>query len=177
MPKTVGQPVRFAIPVQKTHNNVITPITNPDAHLEMYQILPTEPGTTRLVDVSNQFGLTDAHGAGPGLPGCAHSENAVCGRRRSTSMATPSWTTSRSTTPRGPAVGATVDLVDQFHQELGVPVLQPRYFANPVVKVHNDVVTHIAHPNDFLVCYDIVPQTFTFAVQTSNQFSDTTLAS
>ena len=57
VPKTVGAPVRFALPVQKTHGNVITPITNPDAHLEMFLILPTEAGTTRLVDVANQFGL------------------------------------------------------------------------------------------------------------------------
>ena len=63
----------------------------------------------------------------------------------------------------GAPVDATVDLVDQFHQELGVPVLQPRYFGNPVVKVHNDVTTTINHPNDFLVCYDIVPQAFPLA--------------
>ena len=82
----------------------------------------------------------------------------------------------------GPAVSFTVNLVDQFHQELGVQVVQPRYFGNPVEKTHNDIDGNpntfpINYPNDFLVCYDIPPQAFTFGVTVQNQFTNPILAS
>ena len=70
----------------------------------------------------------------------------------------------------GNPVNVIVDLLDQFHQEPNVPVLQPRYFGNPVEKTHNGVVTPITHPNDYLVCYDIAPQPFNTTVTTLNQF-------
>ena len=55
----------------------------------------------------------------------------------------------------GNPVNVIVDLLDQFHFEPNVPVARPRYFANPVEKNHNGVITPITHPNDYLVCYDI----------------------
>ena len=93
VPKTVGQPFRFANPVQKTHNNVVTPITNPDTHLEMYILLPPEPGPTRFVQVNNQFGLQTLTVQDPVLLGVPTQKMGL-GHRTI-------WTTSSSTTPRG----------------------------------------------------------------------------
>ena len=93
-PKIVDRPFRFANPVQKTHGTVVTPITNPDTHLEMYYLLPPEPGTTRYVQVSNQFGLQTLTVQDPVLLGVpTQKNNGDWGPRTM-------WTTSSSTTPR-----------------------------------------------------------------------------
>ena len=142
---------------------MITPITNPDTHLEMYLILPTEPGTTRYVDVSNQFGIQTLTVQDPVLLGVP-TQKVPFGPPHDVDHF-------KLYNATGNALNVTVDLRDQFHQELGVPVLQPRYFGNPVEKTHNGNVTPIVNPADFLVCYDIAPQSFNFNIQTINQIA------
>ena len=167
--KTVSQPVRFANPVQKTHHGVITPITNPDTHLKMYQILPAEPSPApaRNVQVNNQFGPQTLTIYDPVLLGVPTQKNGI-----GTIHDVDHFKFYRAV---GGPVAATVDLLDQFHQEPGVRVFQPRFFGAPVQKTHNAVVTPITHPNAFLVCYDIVPQPFTINITTLNQFGPETL--
>ena len=75
----------------------------------------------------------------------------------------------------GNPVNVVVDLLDQFHLEPNVPVMRPRYFANPVEKNHNGVITPITHQHAHLVCYDIVPQPFNASVTALNQFGPGTL--
>lgn len=48
------RPIMFCNPVQKTHNGVVTPITNPNDHLTCYTI--TRANFVRQVTLHNQFG-------------------------------------------------------------------------------------------------------------------------
>jgi hypothetical protein len=72
----------------------------------------------------------------------------------------------------GPAVSAIVQLTDQWHVEPEVVVLAPVYFANPVQKTHDGVVTGINNPKAHLVFYEIVGESFNMTVVFSNQFVD-----
>jgi len=51
----VGYPVYIGVPVQKTHNGVVTEIVNPEAHLVFYEI-DADPFVLEGLWVSNQFG-------------------------------------------------------------------------------------------------------------------------
>jgi hypothetical protein len=51
---TIGRAVLFCNPVRKQHNNVITPITNPNDHLTCYSMTPVP--YVRVVGLRNQFG-------------------------------------------------------------------------------------------------------------------------
>jgi hypothetical protein len=61
----VTAPIGFGIPVQKTHNGVVTEIENPEAHLVFYQIEWGEFETN--VQVVNQFGTQTLDIEGPYL--------------------------------------------------------------------------------------------------------------
>jgi hypothetical protein len=61
----VTAPIGFGIPVQKTHDGVVTEIENPDAHLVFYQIEWGEFETN--VQVVNQFGTQTLDIEGPYL--------------------------------------------------------------------------------------------------------------
>ncbi|MCK5124343.1 MAG: hypothetical protein KAQ82_03855, partial [Dehalococcoidia bacterium] len=65
-----------------------------------------------------------------------------------------------------------VDLHDQFHDEQGVLVTVPVYFANPVQKTHGAAgVTPIENPEAHLVFYEILGGgTFETGVLVDNQF-------
>ena len=64
-----------------------------------------------------------------------------------------------------------VNLIDEFHTENNVDVLQPRFLCNPVEKYFGPVVTGIMHPDDHLVFYAISGQpAFNIALVPSNQF-------
>ena len=163
---TVDHPFWFANPVEKTHNGVVTPITNFDTHLEMYFLPPNAaiPPTTRYVNVNNQFGLQTLTVQDAALLGVPTQKNGTGSPHDVDHFKFYDAT--------GTPINTIVNLLDQFHQEPNVLVRQPRYFANPVKKIHNGVVTPITHPNDFLVCYDIVPQAVPvpLVVSTLNQF-------
>ena len=45
-----------------------------------------------------------------------------------------------------------VDLVDQFHAEPGVQVIQPDFFCNPAEKIHNAQDFPLLNPDDHLTC-------------------------
>jgi hypothetical protein len=167
--KTVGSPVRYGAPVEKNHSGVVTPVTNPDAHLEMFQLLPAEPGTTRYVDVINQFGTQTLTVQDPVFVGVP-TQQLPFGAPPADPNAGPFLDHYKIYNATGPAINVSVNLVDQFHQEPNVFVGAPRYFGNPTEKTHNGVVTSIFHAEDFLVCYDIGPQAFTTSIQTDNQF-------
>jgi hypothetical protein len=61
----VTTPIAFGIPVQKTHDGVVTEIENPEAHLVFYQIEWGEFETN--VQVVNQFGAQTLNIEGPYL--------------------------------------------------------------------------------------------------------------
>jgi hypothetical protein len=161
-PATVLDPVRFANPVQKTHNNVVTPITNPDSHLKLYN-LTAEAAPIRTVTVNNQFGQQTLQVFDPVILAVPtqklpldpphdldHFKCYLC--------------------TGDPLLNVSVDLLDQFHNELGIQVFTPVYFCNPVEKTHNNVVTPIEHPDAHLVFYLISQQAFSTSITTVNQF-------
>ena len=122
--RTVGAPVRFGVPVQKTvlppncppnDPSCVTPVTNPDAHMEMFQLLPPEAGITRYVDVVNQFGaftLTTQDSVLLGVP----TQKLPFGAPPSDPNSGPFLDHYKFYSATGPAVGFTVNLVDQFHR-------------------------------------------------------------
>jgi hypothetical protein len=157
--------LRLCNPVQKTTvNGTVTPITNGNAHLTMYQI-PPEPITPRLVVVRNQFGLQGLR-TGP----------AIILAVPTAKFFMPPPTTAGNTPPSVPAgldhfkcytasgrnIDAAVNLKDQFGTSLAV-VLQPAVFCNPVQKTvpnpnpstanGGPVVTPITNPTAHLTCY------------------------
>jgi len=67
-------------------------------------------------------------------------------------------------------VNVTVNLTDQWHFEPKVVVVEPVYFANPVQKTHDCVVTPIENPEAHLVFYKIVGAPYKTIVGIKNQF-------
>ena len=165
-PRIVLAPFRFANPVQKFHNGNITPITNPTAHLELYNLNPPPTSANRIVNIYNQFG----------------EQRLLV--RSSRFLAVPSQKNSIGQVENldhfkcydcvgTPLTNVVVDLTDQFHLEPQVQVLQPVLFCNPVIKIHNGT-TPILHPADHLVFYAINPQPpFQIGVGSRNQFTVT----
>ncbi len=164
--RTVGAPVRFCNPVQKTFNSETTSITNLNAHLTMYALSPAS-GPSWTVNIANQFG------------------NQTLSVDPSTILAVPT-----QKQPHGPPTGldhfkcypasgnpltALVDLLDQFGPDVGVQVLQPVLFCNPVHKVHEIVEYPISHPAEHLVCYLITASNTTTSVNIVNQMGSDTL--
>ncbi len=166
----VGRAVRFCNPVEKSHGNKVTPIKNPDAHLKLYRITTSAPAVAREVVVSNQF---DPAGNPQTLivtrprwlfvPTQKHGHQKPQGLDHFKCY----WAA-------GQNVKATVDLKDQFDTEKKVKVLSPVLFCNPVMKLHDDVVTPIQNPDAHLVCYRITGKKFAATVSTDNQFGPET---
>jgi uncharacterized repeat protein (TIGR02543 family) len=57
--------VFFCTPVEKLHDNVLTPISNPDHHLTVYWLNYTEEPQKWVVEVDNQFGTQNLTVSGP----------------------------------------------------------------------------------------------------------------
>jgi hypothetical protein len=155
--------VRFCNPTEKTHNDVVTPITNPFAHLTMYR-LSSLPATTRQVEVLNQFNtdwqpLTLGQAVVLAVPTKKNDEGTVenldhfmCYRAS------------------GQTISQVVSLRDQALMD-GARVLAPALHCNPTDKLHDGVATLIQHPDEHLVCYTIRPQPATTGiVRADNQF-------
>jgi hypothetical protein len=160
-PATVGRPYFFCNPVQKTHKGVVTPISNPDAHLKMYSIqtygrnpfsyVPPTVDTPDQVKVSNQFGKDQELSVGQAVilatPTQKYPHQPPSGLDHFKCYVTS-----------GSPIFETVDLKDQFQDDRFVSVYYPLLLCNPVVKTHNGKVTPVEHPEDHLVCYRIQPR-------------------
>jgi hypothetical protein len=165
----VRQPAFFCNPVAKVHDNRVTPISDPGAHLTFYVIETgrPRPQVIRPVVIRNQFGEQKLEVDGPAF------------------LAVPTQKLPHAL-PRnldhfecyksgGESVNAAVDLRDQFHEEPGTRVLSPVLLCNPVAKLHGNVVTPVRNPRDHLVCYEIAGQPFQTRVETRNQFGPAAL--
>ncbi len=166
----VMYPVRLCNPVEKTHLDKVTPITNPDGHLKMYLIAPAptaagavaQPAPARMVIVRNQFGFQSLRLGQPeilAVPTQKFPHNPPQGLDH--------FKCYRAT---GRSINQGVSLSDQFLQSPDVKVFEPFGFCNPVAKLHNDQVTPIQNPKAHLVCYTITREPFETSVDTSNQF-------
>jgi len=165
---TVEGPEFFCNPVEKVHDGVLTPISNPDHHLTVYNINNITTGSqpqTWQVEVDNQFGTQVLNVSDPVM------------------LAVPTWKLypGNHTEPigldhfllynaTGPPVSVTVKLNDQFHLEPEVVVLAPKYFANPVQKKKGGNVTEVVDTEAHLVFYEIVGDPLNTDVLISNQF-------
>ena len=144
---TVLEPVFFANPVNKGHDEVWTPISNWDNHYTFYNIYYEETPPVWEVTVDNQFGNGQVLYVGNPL-----------------FLAVPT-----QKGPHAPPVGldhflvyevldweltpdADVYIEDQFIDGL-TDVYEPEFFAIPAQKIHGDVVTDIKNPDDHLVFY------------------------
>ena len=141
---------RFCNPVEKRHDNVVTPIQDPDAHLELLRI-EAEPVPPVTVEVNNQFGREQKLDVGPAIY-----------------LAVPTQKIEPNNHPfpqrldhfkcyevNGEFQPVTVALRDQFGFEPEVKSLDPRLLCNPTKKVHNNTTTPIQNPLDHLVCYQL----------------------
>ena len=162
-PAKVGSIWRFCNPTVKDHNGVITPITNPDAHLAIHKA-PQQPIIAREVKIRNQFG----------------EQAIVTGQAKFLAVPTQKEPHGPPTNldhfncyavTNGNPVAEVVGLSDQWFPSVH-KVARPALFCNPVVKLHNGKVTPVIHPNDHLTCYKITPRPFDKTVQLHNQFGD-----
>src|SRR5439155_1367870 len=142
--------------------NVVTPITNPDSHLKLYN-LAAEAAPIRVVTVNNQFGQQTLQVFDPVILAVPTQKLPLNPPHDLDHFKCYQCT-------GDPLPNVFVDLLDQFHNELNVQMFVPVYFCNPVEKTHNNVVTPIEHPDAHLVFYLISQQAFTTSITTVNQF-------
>jgi alpha-tubulin suppressor-like RCC1 family protein len=168
---TVESAVFFCNPVEKLHDEVLTPISNPNHHLTLYGLHYEEAPQTWQVEVDNQFGTQNLTVSGPfwlAVP----TQKLVPGDHE------PPVGLDHfllyEVTP-GPSMNVVVDLNDEFGYDPDVLVHYPVFFANPVRKTHNGEVTEIVNPEAHLVFYWIWGKDFETEVQVVNQFGEQTL--
>lgn len=161
------RPVRLCNPVAKIHRNIVTTITNPKAHLMLFQIDP-QPIVPRDVVVRNQFGrqtlaVRDARVLAVPTAKTLSSEPAP--------TEVPSGLDHfKCYSAAGKRISDGVTLRDQFHTET-VRVLDPIAFCNPTRKIHNTVATGVQNAQGHLTCYTITRSPFDGAsVNVLNQF-------
>jgi hypothetical protein len=147
-PVLLRNAVRFCNPVEKTDRaGVVTPITNPDAHLKLYLISPHVLSPTRRVVVNNQFGKQRIYTFDPGLIGVPSAKN--------TDIPPKGLDHFKCYRAYGPALfRKIVRLKDQF-TEGRVKVNRAVAFCNPTEKLHDEVITPIENPKGHLVCYTV----------------------
>jgi hypothetical protein len=165
----VDSPWGFYNPVEKWHDGVPTPISNPDHHLLAYYIYYEEEPQWWQVEVNNQFGLQTLIVYGPialALP---------------TQKIEPMYHEPPIGLDHfmlyeiieGPSVNVVVGLNDQFGDQPQVEVGYPDYFFNPVRKTDaSGMVTPIENPLGHLVSYEIYGQVLYQQVQAVNQFGE-----
>jgi hypothetical protein len=173
---TVGQAVSFGNPVEKIHNDILTPIADPNRHYTLYLLEYEEAPQSWEVTINNQFQddvklavqgpialavPTEKIEADLGAPECLNHYLLYIVIETSF-----------------PEVG--VHLKDQFIEE-DVLVVEPVLFGNPVQKtvVGSTEVTDIQDPDEHLVFYGInLPEgnlPIEKTIQIDNQFGPQTL--
>jgi hypothetical protein len=156
----------FCNPVEKLHNDVLTPVSNPNHHLAVYYISYEEEPKVRFVEVNNQFGTQQLTVWGP------------------VALAVPTqklepWYHEPPVgldhyllyeVIEGSSVEVVVGLNDEFEDQPDVWVYEPILFANPVRKTHGDEVNEIINPEVHGVMYYIEGDYVEMEVQVVNQF-------
>jgi len=167
---TVEWPLFFGNPVEKWHDEVVTPIWNPDHHLTVYNITYEEEPQDWLVEVNNQFGNQELTVFGPVALAVPTQKLIPGGHEQPVGL---DHFLLYEVIEGPPVEVMVVSLNDQFGEEPEVWVLAPVLFANPVRKTHDYDVTEIENPEAHLVFYEIV-STGPFApeVLVVNQFGE-----
>jgi len=164
---TVEWAVAFANPAEKVHDDVLTPVLNPDHHLAVYYISYEDEPQVWHVEVSNQFGeqiLTVYGPVGLAVPTQKAAHEPPVGLDHYLLYEVI----------EGPSVEVAVGLNEQFGDQPDVWVYEPILFANPVRKTHGDEVTEVIHPEVHGVMYYIEGDYVEEEVQLVNQFGEQT---
>jgi hypothetical protein len=167
---TVGDAVLFGNPVEKTHNDTLTPIEDDTRHYTMYEIDygEEELGTWKVV-VNNQFQddveLTVQGPIALAVP--TQKEGHEMWECLNHFLV---YEVKEEEFPE-----FSVHLKDQFTEE-DVVVWGPLLYANPVQKTVDSVVTEIEDPDEHWVGYYIESEPFEKSgLQIDNQFGEQTL--
>jgi len=163
---TVQEAIVFGNAADKVHNDVLTPMGDPDHHLTLYRLEYEGSPQYWQVEVKNQFGesqpLTVSGPFWLAVPTQkdGHEEPVCLDHFLVYSVVSGS-----------PFEPVEVELNDQFTQE-PVTVYEPYFFANPVKKTVGSEVTKIQNPDDHLLFYWIEGEPYETSVQFDNQFGD-----
>ena len=164
----VHNAIAFGNPADKLHDEVLTPIQNPNHHLTIYDISYEVLEQEWYVEVDNQFGPQQFTVWGPiGLAVPTQKEGHDAPVNLDHYLVYIIW--------EAPAIGVTVGLQDQWLAIEEVVVYEPVLFANPVRKTHGDTVTEIWNPDEHVVIYSIGEVDFATEIQVVNQFGEQTL--
>jgi len=165
----VGTPWGFFNPVEKWHDGVPTPISNPDYHMLAYDISYQEGPQWWQVVVNNQFGVQPLIVYGP-------VALAVPTQKIEPTYHEPPVGLDHFMlyeVIEGPPVNVIVGLNDQFSDQPEVAVIDYDYFFVPVRKTDaTGLVTEIQNPYAHLVSYEILGGVFYQQVQVVNQFGE-----
>ncbi len=146
----VYKSARFCNAVQKHHGDIVTPIQDRDAHLELYY-LEAQGETPSLVQVTNQFGP---------------EQKLEIGQAKFLAVPTQKIKPGNHPFPErldhfkcyevfGKPAAVGIGLRDQFGWEPQLRAYEPQLLCNPTKKKHNGKVTPIQNPLDHLVCYQL----------------------
>ena len=166
----VSRASHFGNPVEKVHNDVVTPISDPNRHYTLYYLsLSQYEITSYRVVVKNQFGdnqeLTVTGPAGLLVPTQKEGQEEPACLNHFLVYAVTDYETF-------PFVN--VHLEDQFLEE-DVDIGAPIYFANPVQKTVDGEVTEIVNEAEHMVFYSTQFEAFSKTVQIENQFGPQTI--
>jgi hypothetical protein len=161
---SVFEPFMLCNPVEKTHNDIVTPIKNPNAHLVCY-VIKGSP-FHRIVNIRNQFSYYDYLDLGNAHALCVPSEKKEPPVEKKLDhfkcYTTYSWL----------SVDETIKLKDQFGAD-SVQVHRPTEFCNPVEKTHEGKLSPITNPDAHLTRYAISsPSVPDRNVLVTNQFGE-----
>ena len=154
---SIGTPLQFCNPVQKTIGTDVTPIVDVNDHLTMYNLQNPAPlPTAQTLTATNQFGstqLTVDKATTIMVPTQKLLENLRFPTRLDHFLCYPVTAAS---------IAQTVSLIDQFQTE-DVTLEKPVLFCNPVQKtILGQKTSRIQNPSAHLLCYNIrLPQSTT----------------
>jgi len=147
-------PLQICNPVAKTVGGVVTPITEPEAHLTLYELTQKLPANPRKVVVNNQFGPQTLRVAAPKLiavPTVKNGEGTLSDVERELSHFT-------CYEASGKRILVSAAIQDQFlFASEDILVHAPVYFCSPTEKTRGTDVTPIARNEDHLVLYKVTP--------------------
>jgi hypothetical protein len=151
---SVGSPLQFLNPAQKTIDSVITPIVDLNDHLTMYNLQNAAPlPASQTLTATNQFGtqqLTVDKATTLMVP--TQKETLRFPRKLDHFLCYP---------VNAASIAQPATLTDQF-QTQDVIVEQPVLFCNPVQKTIGNNTTRIQNEAAHLLCYNIrLPQSTT----------------
>jgi hypothetical protein len=168
-------PLQICNPVAKTVGGVETPITEPDAHLTLYELTQKLPANPRKVVVNNQFGSQTLRVAAPKLIAVPTVKNGI-GTLRGVEDELSHFTCYEAA---GKRILVSADILDQFlFASETILVHVPVYFCSPAIKTSETETSQIARNEDHLVLYKVTPSVTPANISTVtalNQFESNVL--